>query len=173
MFESDGNPLSRFVGLTFEGHNNVDYGFVHSAKIKFENRILHEYNTYRNIRGDGLRLGGSLQTQASSEMQFRNNLFINCRAGMHIQDPNYYNMIISDSDFYDNEVGIRMIYFACGSIRRCHFENSTSTDLDVCQLFIICTVIITWFIIAWRASIYWFSSHVHIHWIKCVLDARS
>lgn len=134
MFESNGNPLARFVGLTFEGHKNVDYGFVHSAKVKFESRVHHEYCTYRNIRGDGLRLGGSGQTYASSEALFRNNLFINCRAGMHIQDPNYYNMIISDSDFYDNEVGIRMIYFACGSIRRCHFENSTDTDLDVCHM---------------------------------------
>jgi hypothetical protein len=131
MFESNGNPLARFVGLTWEGNNNVDYGFVHSAKVRFESGILHEFETFRNIRGDCIRVGGSGQTDASSEMQFRDNLFINCRAGIHLQDPNYYNQIISNSDFYDNEVGIRMIYFACGSIRRCHFERSLVTDLDV------------------------------------------
>ncbi len=131
MFVSDGNPLARFVGLTWEGNNNVDHGFLHAAKVKFESRVLHEYETFRNIRERCLSFGSYYQKFATSESQVSNSLFINCGRALFVQDPNYYNEIITNCDFYDNRVGVTMWYFATGSIRRCHFENSTFADFDV------------------------------------------
>ena len=63
-----GMPMSRFVGISWDGRNKAAVGFDHSVivggiafnDLYFETEVRHQYEAYRNFTEAGIRVGKTL-----------------------------------------------------------------------------------------------------------------
>jgi hypothetical protein len=131
MFECDGNTQATFSGIHFDGAGKIKWGFVQSGRAAYESNLRHEFNIYSGFTSAAFRNGGTGEAFASSEQTMRDCVFYdNPNMCVDIQDPNYYNHQFIGNDFYNCGVGISMVWFAQGSMRRNHFEGSTEADMQ-------------------------------------------
>ena len=126
MFWSDGNPYTRYVGLSWDGNGTAAVGFDHAAKTTFETEIQHINETYRNFTSFGIRVGSN-QVLASAEILYRNCLFSNCTNGIGMLAFNDYDNTIDQCQFENCSIGVLCDH---GNFyaRNSHFENSGVSD---------------------------------------------
>ena len=131
MFHSNGIHRSRYVGIVWDGRDRAAVAFDHRSQGRYETRIRHQNEAFRNLRETGLRVGYQ-QKMASAEMWMENCLFEKCRkAGIEFLAWNDYDNTISGCGFYDCGIAVNVekgnVY-----VRDCHFENSTKSDFLLC-----------------------------------------
>ncbi len=131
MFHSNGIHRSRFIGIIWDGNNKAHVAFDHRSQGRYETRIRHQHEAFRNVTGTGLRVGYE-QKMASAEIWIENCLFENCKkAGMEYLAWNDYDNTVSGCGFYDCGTAVNVekgnVY-----VRECHFENSTVADFAFC-----------------------------------------
>jgi hypothetical protein len=129
MFWSDGNPDTRYIGLSWDGSGTAAVGFDHAATNTFETEVQHVNEAYRNFTGYGIRIGNN-QVLASAEILYRNCLFTNCGTAIGILAFNDYNNTIDHCEFENCGTGV---YANHGNFyaRNSHFENSSQADFSV------------------------------------------
>lgn len=127
MFWSDGNPYTRYIGLSWDGAGMAAVGFDHASTTLFETEIQHVNEAYRNFTTAGIRVGNS-GTQASAEILYYNCLFVNCSNGVSMLAFNDYDNTIDRCEFENCGIAI-----ACNHgnfyARNSHFQNSSTADL--------------------------------------------
>ena len=126
MFWSDGNPYTRYIGLSWDGGGTAAVGFDHAAKQTFETEIQHVNEAYRNFTSCGIRIGVN-QVLASAEILYRNCLFANCTNGIGILNFNDYDNTIDHCEFESCSNGVLCMH---GNFyaRNSHFQNSSAAD---------------------------------------------
>lgn len=129
MFWSDGVAYSRYVGLVWDGQGKAAVGFDHAAQHRFETEITHEFETFRNFTGFGIRVGNE-QKVASAEILYRNCRFENCGTALGLLTFNDYDNTLDGCEFDDCGTGVYALksnFYA----RNCHFENSRDADFSL------------------------------------------
>ncbi len=129
MFWSDGNPCSRYIGLSWDGGGNAAVGFDHAAQTTFETEVQHIDEAFRNFTGYGIRVGNN-QRLASAEILYRYCLFVNCGTALGFLTFNDYNNTIDHCEFENCGTGV---FANHGNFyaRNSHFENSSQADFFI------------------------------------------
>jgi len=129
MFWSDGNPYTRYIGLSWDGRGAASVGFDHAAQQTFETEVQHVNESYRNFTGYGIRIGNN-QVLASAEILYRNCLFANCGTGLGILAFNDYDNTIDHCEFENCGIGV---FCNHGNFyaRNSHFQNSSRADFSL------------------------------------------
>jgi hypothetical protein len=135
MFRSIYARQMEYTGIVWDGRGMAEYGVAHSGSNKdkgdkqFEAKNVYRFMHFKNFRSAGILAGSGDNGPASSEQEYRDSIFENNGTGVYVCGSNFYNHVVSNSDFYDNDVAISMTYFGHGYTRRNHFERSRIADL--------------------------------------------
>lgn len=131
MFHSNGIHRCRYAGIVWDGAGKAAVAFDHRSQGRYETRIRHANEAFRNVRETGLRVGFQ-QKMASAEIWIENSLFENCpKAGMEFLAWNDYDNTVSGCGFYNCGTAVNVergnVY-----VRDSHFENSAKADFFFC-----------------------------------------
>jgi hypothetical protein len=134
----NGNPYSRYVGLTLDGRGIAANGMVHTNTLKFETNIRYQHMAFYNFTGSGMT-SASGDTYATAETSFENCLFDHCGKGVTTTSYNDYNWTLAGCDFIACGYGI-FAYRGNFYARECYFNGSTIYDISAYPVEHGCTV---------------------------------
>ncbi len=105
-----GWAISRYVGLTWDGHGMAATGVRHRSMKVFETEVRHDCEAFIHFTGDGIHLGGG--ALATAEIAFTNCLFDDCGTGIYI----------NGGDRREDNNGVNFNYLD-NTVRRCEFRH--------------------------------------------------
>lgn len=135
-----GGTMLDHGGWPYAWHEGITWNGAGIAAIGIDNRIAssgyfptgerHQNEAFLNFTTAGIRSQSSNSVFAFSEMYYRNCLFSNCAAGIYLQGANTFNHRIEQCEFDNCGNGIYQSGWANAYISECHFQGSTSYDVD-------------------------------------------
>ncbi len=134
MFWSDGNTRCRYMGINWDGAGIAAAGIDHNPLTNanpqldalYETHIVHQYETFKNFRSAGIRIGNNQQIP-TGEVTFDNCLFQNCANGVALLQYNDYNNVITACEFRNCGIAVNCPYGGFYA-RDLHFEHSGTAD---------------------------------------------
>jgi hypothetical protein len=136
MLNSDSVRYSQIIGLTLDGNHVATCGIHQYNTLAFCANNRYQHLAFYNFEAgtanyDGGLVIGPQGSGATSESETDNCLFENCNIGVMIADMNVFNQVVQNCEFYNCRYGVRTEYWGCAIVRRCHFERSSITDLNL------------------------------------------
>lgn len=127
----NGNPYSRYEGLTLDGRNLASRGFAFTNAIgRFETSVKLKNMAFRNFTSFGVEAVKETGPIAMAETSYENCIFESCGIGIGLRNFNDYDHTVAGCDFVNCSTGL---YAVSGNfyVRDCFFTNSTSCDIYV------------------------------------------
>ncbi len=135
MLASFGMPLSRYVGVMWNGGGKAAVGIDHIPWFTFESEVTHQHEAFTGFKVAGIRVGAKHKGKwngkiESAEILYDNCLFERCETGVELLAFNDYDNTITGCEFRKCGTGVRASH-ANAYVRNCHFEASRVCDLDL------------------------------------------